>query len=104
MEPLDDHDLKQLASAWKAPDAPEHLHRQVFGTPRRSRWAWLLTGAIRVPVPACVAIVLLVAWLAFDRQPEVTSVTVPSSNIETVTLADFQPPAEIQVKVVGALP
>lgn len=104
MEPLDDHDLKQLASTWKAPDAPEHLHRQVFGAPRRSWWAWLLTGGIRVPVPACAAILLLVAWLAFDRQPEVTPVTVPSSNIETVTLADFLPPAEIQVKVVGALP
>lgn len=104
MEPLDDHDLKELVPTWKAPDAPEQLHRRVFDSPRTSWWAWLFTGNIRVPVPACAAIVLLLAWLAFDRQPDVTPVLVPASNVETVTLADFQPPAEIQVKVVGALP
>lgn len=104
MEPLDDHELKELVPAWKAPEAPQHLHRQIFGAPRQSWWAWLLTGGIRVPVPACAAVLLLVAWLAFDRQPDVMRVPVPSSNIETVTLADFQPPAEIQAKVVGALP
>jgi len=65
MEPLDDHELKELVSAWKAPEAPQHLHRQIFGAPRRSWWAWLLTGGIRVPVPACAAALLLVAWLAF---------------------------------------
>ena len=103
MEPLDDHELKQLASTWKVPATPEQLHRQVFGVQQSSWWAWLFTGNIRVPVPACAAIVLLLAWLAFDRQPE-ASVPVPSSNVETVTLADFQPPAEIQVKVVRDLP
>ena len=104
MEPLDDDDLKQLVPTWKAPDAPEHLRRQVFATPRQSWWAWLFTGAIRIPVPACAAIVLLLGWLAFDRQQDATPVSVPAANVETVTLADFQPPAEIQVTVVGALP
>ena len=103
MEPLDDHELKQLVPTWKAPAAPEHLHRQVFGTQRRSWWAWLFTGAIRVPVPACAAIVLLVAWLAFERRPDAVPVP-PTADQAVVTLADFQPPAEIQVKVVGALP
>lgn len=104
MEPLDDHDLKELVPTWKAPEAPEHLHARVFGTRQRSRWTWLFTGKIRVPVPACAAIVLLLAWLAFDRQPSLPTVATPSSSIETVTLADFQPPAEIEVKLVGALP
>ena len=104
MEPLDDDDLKQLVPAWKAPDAPEPLHRQVFGAQRRSWWTWLFTGAIRIPVPACAAIVLLLGWLAFDRQQDATAVSVPASNIETVTLADFEPPAEIEVTRVGALP
>jgi hypothetical protein len=104
MEPLDGHELKQLTSAWKAPDAPEHLHQQIFGATQSPWWAWLFTGNIRVPVPACVALVLLLAWLAFDRQPEVASVPAPSSNVETVTLADFRPAAEIQVKLVGTLP
>jgi hypothetical protein len=104
MEPLDDRDLNELVPTWQAPAAPEHLHRRVFGAPRALGWAWLFTGNIRVPVPACAAVVLLLAWLAFDRQPAATPVFVPASTAETVTLADFQPPAEIQVKVVGALP
>lgn len=107
MEPLDDHELKQLASAWKAPDAPTHLHGRVFGPPRRSWWAWIFTGAIRIPVPACAAILLLVAWLVFERaQPHAQPIqsTVPSTSNQSVTLADFHPPAEVQVRVVGALP
>ena len=104
MEPQDDHELKQLVPTWKAPEAPGHLHRQVFGTRQRSWWTWLFTGAIRVPVPACAAIMLLLAWLAFDRQPGATVAPVFSPERQTVTLADFQAPAEIQATVVGALP
>lgn len=104
MEPLDDHELKQFASMWTVPGTPEHLHQQIFGTRQSSWWAWLFTGNIRVPVPACAVIVLLLAWLALDRQPDVASRPAPSSTSATVTLADFKPPAEIQVKVVRALP
>ena len=104
MEPLDDHDLKQLVPTWKAPDAPAHLHGRVFGTRRQSWWAWLFTGAIRVPVPACAAILLLVGWLALGRGSEALPVPAPTAGPTAVTLADFQPPAEIQIKVVGALP
>ena len=103
MEPLDDHELKELVPAWKAPETPEHLHRQVFGAPPQSWWAWLFTGAIRIPVPACAAILMLVAWLAIGRQSDAVQVP-PSAGETVVTLADFQPPAEIQVKLVGALP
>ena len=103
MEPLDDHELKELVPTWKAPETPEHLHRQIFGAPRQSWWAWLFTGAIRIPVPACAAILMLVAWLAIGRQSDAVQVP-PSAGETVVTLADFQPPAEIQVKLVGALP
>ena len=103
MEPLDDDDLKRLVPTWKAPHAPEHLHRQIFGAPRQSWWAWLLTGGIRIPVPACAAIVLLVAWLALGRGSDALPV-LPTAGQTVVTLADFRPPAEVQVKLVGALP
>jgi hypothetical protein len=104
MEPLDDHELKGLVPAWKAPEAPQHLHRQIFGAPRQSWWAWLLTGGIRVPVPACAAIVLLVAWLALGRGSDAQPVLPTAAGQTVVTLADFRPPAEIQVKLVGAWP
>ena len=103
MEPLDDHELKELVPTWKAPETPEHLHRQIFGAPRQSWWAWLLTGGIRIPVPACAAIVLLVAWLALGRGSDALPV-LPTAGQTVVTLADFRPPAEVQVKLVGALP
>ena len=103
MEPLDDDDLKQLVPTWKAPEAPAQLHARVFGTRPLSWWSWLFTGAIRVPVPACAAFLLLVAWLALGRQSDAVPVPPPAGQT-VVTLADFQPPAEIQVKVVGALP
>ena len=103
MEPLDDDELKQLVPAWKAPDAPAHLHQQVFGARRQSWWTWLFTGAIRIPVPACAAVLLLLAWLAIGRQPDAVP-TPPAVGQAVVTLADFQPPAEIQVKRVGTLP
>jgi hypothetical protein len=100
MEPLNDDELKHVASSWQAPAAPEYLHSRVFGA-HRPWWRWLFTGAIRVPVPVCAAVVLVLVWLTSGRlAPEVDS---PSSDRQTVvTLADFEAPAEVQVRVVGA--
>jgi quercetin dioxygenase-like cupin family protein len=67
---MDDRDLNQLLREWKAPDAPAHLRR-----PRdRGSWLrWLLTGAIRVPVPVAFAALLLagfwMAWTASRPMP-----------------------------------
>jgi hypothetical protein len=101
MEPLNDDELKHVASSWQAPAAPEYLHSRIFNA-RQPWWRWLFTGAIRVPVPVCAAVVLFVVWLSSGRlAPEVEG---PSSDRQTVvTLADFQPPAEVQVRVVGAV-
>lgn len=101
MEPLNDDELQQLIPSWQAPATPEGMHRRIFGT-RRSRWAWLMTGAVRVPVPVCAAIVLVLLWLVSAR----TTGDVPAapSDPQTVVwLADFQPPAEVQVRVVGEI-
>jgi quercetin dioxygenase-like cupin family protein len=56
---MDDRELNQLLRRWKAPDAPPHLR------PRRAQrsWSgWLLTGAIRVPVPVAFAALVLAAF------------------------------------------
>jgi hypothetical protein len=59
---MDDRDLNRLLREWRAPDAPPDLR------PRRaqgSRLRWLVTGTIRVPVPAALAALLLaVLWFA----------------------------------------
>ena len=101
MEPLNDDELQELIPSWKAPGPPGGLHSRIFRT-RRSRWAWLMTGVVRVPVPVCAAIVLVLVWLVSAR----TNGDVPagSSDRQTVVwLADFQSPAEVQVRVVGEI-
>ena len=63
---MDDRELNRLLREWKAPDAPPHLrHRRA----NRSWLDWLLTGAIRVPVPVGLAVlVLAVVWTAWWPQ------------------------------------
>ena len=103
MEPLNDDELRELIPSWKAPGTPEGMHSRIFGT-RRSRWAWLMTGAIRVPVPVCAAIVLVLLWLVSGRMTgEAPAAPGPSARQTVVWLADFQPPAEVQVRVVGEI-
>lgn len=101
MEPLNDDELKHAVSSWAAPAAPDHLRRQIFGA-RRSWWAWLFTGSIRVPVPVCAALVLLLAWFVWPR-PQPVMVEPPGNRQGEVTLADFRPDTEVQVRVVGDL-
>ncbi|MGE0450093.1 MAG: cupin domain-containing protein [Vicinamibacterales bacterium] len=60
---MDDRELNRLLRAWVAPNAPTHL-----AAPRARAAAshWLISGTIRLPVPAAAAATLLAAvWLAY---------------------------------------
>jgi quercetin dioxygenase-like cupin family protein len=71
---MEDRELDRLLREWKSPDAPPHLRRPRV---RGSRLRWLVSGSIRVPVPAAIAAVLLAAlWVASAR-------TAPVSTPET---------------------
>jgi hypothetical protein len=87
MEPLNDDELNQLLMQWEAPRVPAELR------PPQSRWRWLLTGTIRVPVPAGFAVVvimvLLVYWAVSASRPP-----------RTVTLADFEPVKQLQPRII----
>ena len=103
MNPLDDEDdLRHLLRQWQAPEPPDRLRTRVFGASSTARWAWLLTGSVRVPVPLVAAFALLLVWLAVGRGADVVQDDV--SSPAPVSLADFQPPAEMRVRVVGELP
>ena len=54
---MNDDELKQALQQWKAPDAPESLQRRVL---REPWWRWLLTGSVRIPVPALIAAAVFV--------------------------------------------
>ena len=107
MEPLDDRELSEMLQEWKAPDAPASLRdriwrsRQPAGqTPSRpTLWRWLLTGSIRVPVPGGVAAAILLAFWIYRSNVPSAPVEVPQGP--PVTLADFQPVARLEPKIVG---
>jgi hypothetical protein len=63
---MNDDELKHALQQWKAPDAPASLERKVLGElPAEAWWRWLLTGSVRVPVPALIAAaVFVVAFYA----------------------------------------
>lgn len=102
MEPLDDRELHQLLRQWQAPDAPSHL-RPPSPPAREPWWRWLVTGTIRIPVPVGMALVALVAaaWMFSTPRREPVLGTQPSVNHPVVSLADFQPVQEVEVRVVG---
>ena len=98
MAPHDDDELNRLLREWKAPAAPPTLRDRV--APRVPWWRWLFAGTIRVPVPVAVAVALLFAVWAYTRMP------VPAPLVEsepTVSLADFQPVEEVEIRSVGGL-
>jgi hypothetical protein len=92
--PLNDDELKQALQKWRAPNAPASLERKVLG--REPWWRWLLSGSVRIPVPALIAAaVVLIALYAGRGRVENDPPEVP-----TVSLADFQPVSTVEVKVV----
>ena len=98
MEPLNDNELRDLLRQWEAPAAPPHLERRIFRRPREQPWyRWLLTGSIRVPVPALVLLVVMLSVLMYvlprNRQ------ALPVSARE-VRLSDFQPVSELKPRII----
>jgi hypothetical protein len=95
MEPLDDRELGELLGSWEAPGAPAGMR-----PPRRTGvevWRWLISGSVRVPVPALLAAIVVVVvsiWWAMaarrgtERHPP------------TVTFTEFQPVKELKMRVI----
>jgi hypothetical protein len=100
---MDDRELNQLLREWQAPGAPPHLRAPI--PTRQPWWRWLMTGTIRVPVPVGLAAgaLLVFGWMysTAPQRPEIS--TQPSVNQAVVSLADFQPVQEAELRVVGDL-
>jgi hypothetical protein len=103
MEPLDDHELNRLLREWRAPNAPSHLRAP--RRPAQAWWRWLVTGTIRIPVPVglAAAVALVLAWIYTDgrtsSQPAIAQPPVIEQPV--VSLADFRPVDEVELRVVG---
>lgn len=93
---MNDQEMNEILREWKAPEAPPDLEEKVWARRRRLGWRWLLTGSIRIPVPAFVlaAIVLVALFFAVRR---------PAPHVATQTgLAGFQPVKEFAPRIVGS--
>jgi hypothetical protein len=99
MEPLDENELNQLLSEWRAPSPPATLKDRVFRGQRAGWWwKWLLTGSVRVPVPVALAVVLLIAlWIHYSKPAVRPTAAQPPS----VSLTDFEPVRQLQPVVLG---
>ena len=108
---MDDRELSHLLREWKAPDAPPHLvpprHPSPAGRRKsgaRGWWVWLLTGSIRIPVPAGIAVVLFAALWLYTSDARRSLAPEPSPvSLPVVSLADFEPVAVVDVRVVGEM-
>ena len=97
MEPLDDNELNQLLRKWEAPSAPPTLRQRIF--PQQKSWlSWLLTGSIRIPIPAAIAAAALIAlWIHYSHPANPPRASEPGS----VSLADFRPVRQLEPVLVG---
>jgi len=106
MEPLDDHELKQLLREWTSPPAPRRL-----GSPWTHRGplrGWL-TGSIAIPAPvALAALVAFLAYLAWSVAGGPPAAPAPAAEpIEpesaVVSLSGFRTVSEVVPRRVGGL-
>ena len=97
MEPLDENELNQLLRKWEAPSAPPSLRQRVL-RPQKSWLSWLMTGSIRIPVPAAIAVAALIAlWVHYSHPANPPRASKPGS----VSLADFRPVHQLEPVLVG---
>jgi hypothetical protein len=96
---MDDKELDEILHEWRAPKAPPDLEARVWAA--KSPFLpgpglrWLLTGSIRVPVPAVILVLIAAALLFFSvRKP-----APPVAN--RLGLAGFQPVQQLKPRVVG---
>ena len=99
MEHGEDRELRELLREWRVSDAPPLLDRRVLGGYHASREAWwwfLLTESIRIPVPVGLALAVLLVLLGglMRRRPA------PASAPSTVSLVDFRPVSDLNVRVI----
>jgi hypothetical protein len=89
MEPLNDDQLNEFLREWKAPGAPDYLEARIFQRP--AWWKWLLTGSIRVPVPAVLGLLIVLAGIVWAMHKPAAA-----NN----GIADFQPVKELKPRVI----
>jgi hypothetical protein len=89
MEPLNDEQLKEILREWRVSDAPAYLEERVFAPPR-PWWRWLLTGSVRIPIPALVLALIALAAVFYSLRKPAT----PAG------ISNFQPVKQLNIRIV----
>lgn len=95
MEPNDDAKLRELLKEWQVSNAPPSLDERVLGPPK-PWWSFLLTGSLRIPIPAVIAIaaLLLIMAAALLHRPPAPQ---PAASFD---LAQFRPVKNLNYRVI----
>lgn len=83
---MNDDELRNVLRGWELPGAPRGVERRIFAAP----W-WRRSVAVPVPALAAALLLLLVWGLAVLR---------PAGSTREVRLSDFEPAAELKVRVI----
>jgi hypothetical protein len=98
MEPLNDDELNDLLCRWQAPPVPARLDAKVLERESGvAGWRWLISGTLRVPVPAGIVAVLILVFSVFWAVSARRAVEKPP---HTVTFSDFQPVKQLQPRII----
>jgi hypothetical protein len=90
MEPLNDDQLKEILREWRVSEAPAYIEERVFTQPR-PWWRWLLTGSVRIPVPALVLALLVLAAILYSTR---------NKPATPAGISNFQPVKQLNICVV----
>lgn len=100
MEPMNDDELRDLLRQWEAPEAPVRLEGRIFGERPRQPWhRWLMTGSVRVPVPAFALVLLALSALAYVL-PRGGQAPARPAEVREVSFSEFQPVAELKPRII----
>ncbi|MBL8295875.1 MAG: hypothetical protein JNN08_28790 [Bryobacterales bacterium] len=93
---MNDRELRELLREWKAPATPPSLERNLFASRTEGSWWRLLRGSVRVPVPVCVAMALVLIASVYIAATKGGA----QAPLRDVSLTDFRPAAQLEVRVI----
>jgi len=96
---MNDEELRKLLLLWRAPATPLRIEDRVLsaaGARGKRNWiTWLVRGSVSVPVPALIAVLVLLVFSG-------VRVLQPQLPVRG-TLADFQPVKQLKPRVIRSI-
>jgi hypothetical protein len=96
---LTDSELDQLLAQWQTPLAPEGMRSALFG-PQRPWYARLWSASIRIPLPAALALLLVLGFFVVEMR-RAASISPPAAvQSPTLGFRELHPVAELKPRII----